>query len=73
MVGISSRGRKQGCFQPGPPESSTPRQVLRSSSAMLAKYTGWVAALGRPPVVKGIVLAFYPQARFCAKLDFQVS
>ena len=47
MVGISSRGRKQGCFQPGPPDSATMRQARRASSAMLAKYTAWVTAPGR--------------------------
>ena len=57
MVGISSRGRKQGCFQPcrpsgaGPrvdaPDSATMRQARRSSSAKAAKYIGWVTALGR--------------------------
>ena len=47
MVGISSRGRKQGCFQPWPPDSATMRQARRSSSAMLAKYTAWVTAPGR--------------------------
>ena len=45
--GIPSRGRKQGCFQPGPPDSATMRQARRSSSAMLAKYTAWVTAPGR--------------------------
>ena len=43
--GNSSRGRKQGCFQPPPRESST----LRSGSAMSAKHTGWVTALERRP------------------------
>ena len=47
MVGISSRGRKQGYFQPGPPESSPQRQALRSSSAMLTKCIGWVTWPGR--------------------------
>ena len=47
MAGISSRGRKPGCFQPGPPESATMGQIQWSSSAMAAKYTGWVTALGR--------------------------
>ena len=32
--GIPSRGRKQGCFQPGPPDSATMRQARRSSSAI---------------------------------------
>ena len=45
--GIPSRGRKQGCFQPWPPDSATMRQARRSSSAMLAKYTAWVTAPGR--------------------------
>ena len=45
--GIPSRGRKQGCFQPGPPDSATMRQARRSSSAMLAKYTAWVTVPGR--------------------------
>ena len=58
MVGISSRGRKQGCFQPGPPDgagprvdapdSATMRQARRSSSVTLAKYTGWVTAFMEP-------------------------
>ena len=47
MAGISSRGRKPGCFQPAPPDSATMGRAPRSSSAMLAKYTGWVTALGR--------------------------
>ena len=47
MAGISSRGRKQGCFQPGPPDAATMRPARRSSSARLAKYTGWGTALGR--------------------------
>ena len=46
-------GWNEGCFQPGPPDSATMRQARWFSSAMLAKCTGWVAALGRPPVVKG--------------------
>ena len=45
--GIYSPGCKQGCFQPGPPDSATMRQARRSSSAMLAKYTAWVTAPGR--------------------------
>ena len=45
--GIPSRGRKQGCFQPGPPDSATMRQARPSSSAMLAKYTAWGTAPGR--------------------------
>ena len=44
MVGIPSRGRKQGCFQPGPPDSATLRQARWSSNAMAAKYTGWGVA-----------------------------
>ena len=52
MAGVSSRGRKQGCFQPGParagaPDSVTMRQIQCSSRAMAAKHTGWVTALGR--------------------------
>ena len=53
MAGISSRGRKQGCFQPGPPagavspDSAIMRQARRSSSAMVEKYTGWGSSLAR--------------------------
>ena len=53
MAGISSRGRKQGCFQPGPParavspDSAIMRQARWSSSAMVEKYTGWGTSLAR--------------------------
>ena len=46
--GISSRGRKQGCFQPWRSDSSAMRQAPRSSSVTLAKYTGWVTAFMEP-------------------------
>ena len=57
MVGISSRGRKQGCFQPprpggvawvGVPDSVIMRQGGWYSSTMASKYTGWGTALVKP-------------------------
>ena len=54
MAGISSRGRKQGCFQPGPPAGAGRPSGLRGHSAgrrsnsdIVEKYTGLGNALGR--------------------------
>ena len=47
MRAVSSQGRRLGLARASPPDSATKRQARWSSSAMAAKYTGWVTALGR--------------------------
>ena len=41
---VSSQGRRLGLAWASPPDSATMRQARWSSSAMLAKYTGWGVA-----------------------------
>ena len=44
---VSSQGSRLGLVRTSPLDSATMRQAPRSSSARLAKCTGWVSALGR--------------------------